>query len=96
MSHDGVILLLIVQAKVSRFPVNPNTFCTLLEKVYLYKQQNMKSPLKETVIQSLQECITKTDMVIYLITLYSNETGNHVLKNYHKHSLCRIFHLLQV
>eukprot|EP00075_Anas_platyrhynchos_P026650 XP_027315903.1 cilia- and flagella-associated protein 46 isoform X2 [Anas platyrhynchos] len=50
-----------VQAKVSRFPVNPNTFCTLLEKVYLYKQQNMKSHLKETVIQSLQECITKTD-----------------------------------
>ncbi|KAM9188465.1 cilia- and flagella-associated protein 46 [Mergus octosetaceus] len=51
-----------VQAKVSRFPVNPNTFCTLLEKVYLYKQQNMKSHLKETAIQSLQECITKTDM----------------------------------
>ncbi|XP_035186668.1 cilia- and flagella-associated protein 46 isoform X3 [Oxyura jamaicensis] len=50
-----------VQAKVSRFPVNPNTFCTLLEKVYLYKQQSMKSHLKETVIQSLQECITKTD-----------------------------------
>ncbi|EOB01283.1 TPR repeat-containing protein C10orf93 [Anas platyrhynchos] len=34
-----------VQAKVSRFPVNPNTFCTLLEKVYLYKQQNMKKKI---------------------------------------------------
>ncbi|KAM6203864.1 cilia- and flagella-associated protein 46 [Sarcoramphus papa] len=51
-----------VQAKVSRFPVNPDTFCILLEKVRLYKQQNMKSHLKQTVIQNLQECVSKTDV----------------------------------
>ncbi|KAM9610766.1 cilia- and flagella-associated protein 46 isoform 2-T2 [Morphnus guianensis] len=51
-----------VQAKVSRFPVNPDTFCILLEKVRLYKQQKMKSHLKQTVIQNLQECVSKTDM----------------------------------
>ncbi|XP_035752429.1 cilia- and flagella-associated protein 46 [Egretta garzetta] len=51
-----------VQAKVSRFPVNPDTFCVLLEKVHLYKQQKMKSHLKQTVIQNLQECVPKTDV----------------------------------
>ncbi|XP_010580307.1 PREDICTED: tetratricopeptide repeat protein 40 [Haliaeetus leucocephalus] len=50
-----------VQAKVSRFPVNPDTFCILLEKVRLYKQQKMKSHLKQTVIQNLQECVSQTD-----------------------------------
>lgn len=59
-----------MQAKVSRFPVNPDTFCILLEKVRLYKQQKMKSHLKQTVIQNLQECVSQTDTVIYLITLY--------------------------
>ncbi|XP_075360373.1 cilia- and flagella-associated protein 46 isoform X10 [Mycteria americana] len=51
-----------VQAKVSRFPVNPDTFCILLEKVRLYKQQKMESHLKQTVIQNLQECVSKTDV----------------------------------
>ncbi|XP_009464689.1 PREDICTED: tetratricopeptide repeat protein 40 [Nipponia nippon] len=51
-----------VQAKVSRFPVNPDTFCILLEKVRLYKQQKMKSHLKQTVIQHLEECVSKTDV----------------------------------
>ncbi|KAM9285779.1 cilia- and flagella-associated protein 46 [Morus bassanus] len=50
------------QAKVSRFPVDPATFFILLEKVRLYKQQKMKSHLKQTVIQNLQECVSKTDM----------------------------------
>ncbi|KAM6130315.1 cilia- and flagella-associated protein 46 [Phoenicopterus ruber ruber] len=49
-----------VQAKVSQFPVNPDTFCILLEKMRLYKQQKMKSHLKQTVIQNLQECVSKT------------------------------------
>ncbi|XP_074448888.1 cilia- and flagella-associated protein 46 isoform X1 [Larus michahellis] len=51
-----------VQAKISRFPVNPDTFCVLLEKVRVYKQQKMKSQLKQTVIQNLQECVSKTDV----------------------------------
>ncbi|XP_074731741.1 cilia- and flagella-associated protein 46 [Strix uralensis] len=50
-----------VQAKVSRFPVNPDTFCILLEKVRLYKEQKMKSHLKQTVVQNLQGCVSKTD-----------------------------------
>ncbi|XP_032857192.2 cilia- and flagella-associated protein 46 [Tyto alba] len=49
-------------AKVCRFPVNPDTFCVLLEKVRLYKQQKMKSHLKQTVIQNLHECVSKTDV----------------------------------
>ncbi|KAM6306111.1 cilia- and flagella-associated protein 46 [Aegotheles albertisi] len=51
-----------VQAKVSRFPVNPDTFCILLEKMRLYKQQKMKSHLKQTVILNLQECVSKRDV----------------------------------
>ncbi|XP_075613670.1 cilia- and flagella-associated protein 46 isoform X5 [Balearica regulorum gibbericeps] len=50
-----------VQAKVSRCPVNPDTFCILLEKVRLYKQQKMKSHPKQTVIQNLQDCVSKTN-----------------------------------
>ncbi|XP_062436353.1 cilia- and flagella-associated protein 46 [Rhea pennata] len=48
-------------AKVSRFPVNPDTFRILLEKVHAYKQKKMKSLLKQTVIQNLQECISEMD-----------------------------------
>ncbi|XP_064320516.1 cilia- and flagella-associated protein 46 isoform X4 [Phalacrocorax carbo] len=51
-----------VQAKVSRTPVDPGTFFILLEKVHLYKQQKMKSHLKQTVIQNLQESVSKTDV----------------------------------
>ncbi|XP_074015315.1 cilia- and flagella-associated protein 46 [Numenius arquata] len=51
-----------VQAKVSRFPVNPDTFCVLLEKVRVYKKQKMKSHLRQTVIPNLQECVSKTDV----------------------------------
>nr|XP_009668849.1 PREDICTED: tetratricopeptide repeat protein 40 [Struthio camelus australis] len=50
-----------VQAKVSRFPVNPDIFHMLLEKARLYKQQKMDSLLKQTVIQNLQECVSKVD-----------------------------------
>lgn len=63
----------IVQAKVYRFPVNPDAFCILLEKVRLYKQQRVKTYVKQTFIQHLQSCISKTDEVIYLITLYLKE-----------------------
>lgn len=59
-----------MQAKVSRFPVNPDAFRILLDKIRLYKQQKMKSHLKQTVIQNLQECVSKTDVVKYFITLY--------------------------
>lgn len=59
-----------MQAKVSRFPVNPDAFRILLDKMRLYKQQKMKSHLKQTVIQNLQECVSKTDVVKYFITLY--------------------------
>ncbi|XP_064922681.1 cilia- and flagella-associated protein 46 isoform X3 [Columba livia] len=51
-----------VRAEVSRFPVNPDAFCVLLEKVHLYKQQQMQSQLKQTVIQNLQECTFRTDV----------------------------------
>ncbi|XP_053927744.1 cilia- and flagella-associated protein 46 [Cuculus canorus] len=51
-----------VQAKVFRFPVNPDMFCLLLEKVRLYKQQKMKSHLRQTVVQSSQERVFKTDV----------------------------------
>lgn len=61
--------ILIVQAKVSRFPVNPDVFRVLLEKMNLYKQQKMKNHLKQTVMQNLQEYVSKTDVVIYFITL---------------------------
>ncbi|KAM8806051.1 cilia- and flagella-associated protein 46 [Eudromia elegans] len=47
-------------AKVSRFPVNPDIFCVLLEKVRLYKQQKMNSH-KKTSSQNLQESVSKTD-----------------------------------
>ncbi|XP_067156500.1 cilia- and flagella-associated protein 46 [Apteryx mantelli] len=47
--------------KVSRFPVDPDIFRILLEKVRLYKQQKMDSLLKQTVIQNLQECVSKID-----------------------------------
>nr|XP_009929955.1 PREDICTED: tetratricopeptide repeat protein 40 [Opisthocomus hoazin] len=50
-----------VQAKVSQFTVNPDTFSILLEKVRLYKQQQLKSHLRQTVIQNLQEGVSKTD-----------------------------------
>lgn len=59
-----------MQAKVSRFPVNPDAFRILLDKMRLYKQQKMKSHLKQTIIQNLQECVSKTDVVKYFITLY--------------------------
>ncbi|KAM4896437.1 cilia- and flagella-associated protein 46 [Sylvia borin] len=49
-------------AKVSRFPVNPDVFHVLLEKMSLYKQRKMKNHLKQTVIQNLQECVSKTDV----------------------------------
>ncbi|XP_069720254.1 cilia- and flagella-associated protein 46 [Phaenicophaeus curvirostris] len=52
----------VVQAKVSRFPVNPAKFCLLLEKVHLYKQQKMKSHLRQTVVQNFQEYVFKTDV----------------------------------
>ncbi|PKK28052.1 cilia and flagella associated protein 46 [Columba livia] len=51
-----------VRAEVSRFPVNPDAFCVLLEKVHLYKQQQMQSQLKQTVIQNWQECTFRTDV----------------------------------
>ncbi|XP_071420476.1 cilia- and flagella-associated protein 46 isoform X2 [Pithys albifrons albifrons] len=51
-----------VQAKVSRFPVSPDAFHVLLEKVHLYKQQKIKSHFKQNVIQNLQECVSKTDV----------------------------------
>ncbi|XP_008935152.1 PREDICTED: tetratricopeptide repeat protein 40, partial [Merops nubicus] len=51
-----------VQAKVSRCPVNPDTLCVLLEKVRLYKQQKMKNQLKQTVVQNWQDCVSRTDV----------------------------------
>ncbi|XP_037255322.1 cilia- and flagella-associated protein 46 isoform X3 [Falco rusticolus] len=53
----------LVQAEVSQFPVNPETFCTLLEKVRLYKQQKMRSRGKQAVIQNVQECVSETDVM---------------------------------
>ncbi|XP_025892012.1 cilia- and flagella-associated protein 46 [Nothoprocta perdicaria] len=46
-------------AKVSRFPMNPDIFYVLLEKVRLYKQQKMNR-LKKASSQNLQECVSKT------------------------------------
>ncbi|XP_063261098.1 cilia- and flagella-associated protein 46 isoform X13 [Prinia subflava] len=60
--QKGKLTQRMVQAKVSRFPVNPDVFRVLLEKMSLYKQQKMKNHLKETVIQNLQECFSKTDV----------------------------------
>ncbi|XP_057264648.1 cilia- and flagella-associated protein 46 [Pezoporus wallicus] len=51
-----------VQAKVYRFPVNPDAFCILLEKVRLYKQRRVKTYVKQTFIQNLQSCVSKTDV----------------------------------
>ncbi|XP_030342205.1 cilia- and flagella-associated protein 46 isoform X3 [Strigops habroptila] len=51
-----------VQAKVYRFPVNPDVFCILLEKVRLYKQRRVKTSVKQTFIQNLQSCVSKTDV----------------------------------
>ncbi|XP_023786136.1 cilia- and flagella-associated protein 46 isoform X2 [Cyanistes caeruleus] len=51
-----------MQAKVSRFPVNPDMFHILLEKMRLYKQQKMKNHPKKPVIQNSQECVSKTDV----------------------------------
>ncbi|XP_065528583.1 cilia- and flagella-associated protein 46 [Lathamus discolor] len=51
-----------VQAKVYRFPVNPDAFCILLEKVHLYKQRRVKTYVKQTFIQNLQSCVSKTDV----------------------------------
>jgi len=76
-----------VQAKVSQFTVNPDTFSILLEKVRLYKQQQLKSHLRQTVIQNLQEGVSKTDAVIYLITLYLKWGEKHILKNTHNHNI---------
>ncbi|XP_027758626.1 cilia- and flagella-associated protein 46 [Empidonax traillii] len=50
------------QAKVSRFPVNPDAFRVLLEKVRLYKQQKMKSHLQQNVVQNLPEFVSKPDV----------------------------------
>ncbi|XP_068876435.1 cilia- and flagella-associated protein 46 [Aphelocoma coerulescens] len=58
----GKLTQRMVQAKVSRFPVNPDAFNILLDKMCLYKQQKMKSHLKQTVIQNLQECVSETDV----------------------------------
>ncbi|KAM9549280.1 cilia- and flagella-associated protein 46 isoform 2-T2 [Guaruba guarouba] len=51
-----------VQAKVYRFPVKPDAFCILLEKVRLYKQQRVKTYVEQTFIQNLQSCVSKTDV----------------------------------
>ncbi|XP_010191684.1 PREDICTED: tetratricopeptide repeat protein 40, partial [Mesitornis unicolor] len=58
-----------VQAKASRFPVNPDTFCALLEKVRLFKQQQMKRCLEQTVVRHLQECVSKADVLLSVETL---------------------------
>lgn len=89
-SYKAVILLLIVQAKVSRFPVNPDAFRVLLEKMRLYKQQRMKNQTKQqTLIHNLKKCVSKTDVVIYFITLYLK-----LGEKYDRHSLCRIFQFI--
>ncbi|XP_064572943.1 cilia- and flagella-associated protein 46 [Zonotrichia leucophrys gambelii] len=51
-----------VQAKVSRFPVNPDAFCILLEKMRLYKDKRMKNHLKQTLTHNLKECVSETDV----------------------------------
>ncbi|KAF2976165.1 hypothetical protein EK904_014695 [Melospiza melodia maxima] len=51
-----------VQAKVSRFPVNPDVFRILLEKMRLYKDKRMKNHLKQTLIHNLKDCVSETDV----------------------------------
>ncbi|XP_014746146.1 PREDICTED: cilia- and flagella-associated protein 46 [Sturnus vulgaris] len=60
--QKGRLTQRMVQAKVSRFPVNPDVFRILLEKMRLFKQQKMENHLKQAVIQNLQECVSKTDV----------------------------------
>ncbi|XP_064287730.1 cilia- and flagella-associated protein 46 isoform X2 [Passer domesticus] len=60
--QKGKLTQRMVQAKVSRFPVNPDVFRTLLGKMHHYKQQKMKNHLKQTVIHNLKECVSKTDV----------------------------------
>ncbi|XP_053805707.1 cilia- and flagella-associated protein 46 isoform X3 [Vidua chalybeata] len=60
--QKGKLTQQMVQAKVSRFPVNPDVFRILLEKTRLYKQQKMKNHLKKTVIHNLKECVSQTDV----------------------------------
>ncbi|XP_050831933.1 cilia- and flagella-associated protein 46 [Serinus canaria] len=60
--QKGKLTQRMVQAKVSRFPVNPDVFRILLEKIRLYKQQRMKNHLKPTLIHNLKECVSKTDV----------------------------------
>lgn len=69
-----------MQAKVSRFPVNPDVFRILLEKMRLFKQQKMENHLKQSAAQNLQECVSKTNVVIYFISLYLKLGEKHVLK----------------
>lgn len=69
-----------MQAKVSRFPVNPDVFRILLEKMRLFKQQKMENHLKQTAVQNSQECVSKTNVVIYFISLYLKLGEKHVLK----------------
>ncbi|XP_066410721.1 cilia- and flagella-associated protein 46 [Molothrus aeneus] len=60
--QKGKLTQRMVQAKVSRFPVNPDVFRILLEKMHLYKQQRTKNHLKQTLIHNLKECVSKTDV----------------------------------
>ncbi|CAN8215744.1 unnamed protein product [Coccothraustes coccothraustes] len=60
--QKGKLTQRMVQAKVSRFPVNPDVFYILLEKMRLYKQQRMKNHLKQTLIHDLKECVSKSDV----------------------------------
>ncbi|XP_059333026.1 cilia- and flagella-associated protein 46 [Ammospiza nelsoni] len=52
----------LVQAKVSRFPVNPDAFRILLEKMHLYKDKRMKNHLKQTLIHNLKDRVSETDV----------------------------------
>ncbi|XP_054238278.1 cilia- and flagella-associated protein 46 [Indicator indicator] len=52
-----------VQAKVSRCPVSPGAFYVLLEKLHLYKQQKVESHLRQTSIQNVEECVSKTEEI---------------------------------
>ncbi|XP_032922061.1 cilia- and flagella-associated protein 46 isoform X2 [Catharus ustulatus] len=60
--QKGRLTQRMVQAKVSRFPVNPDVFHILLEKMRLFKQQKMENHLKQTVTQNLQECVSKINV----------------------------------
>ncbi|XP_056351637.1 cilia- and flagella-associated protein 46 [Oenanthe melanoleuca] len=60
--QKGRVTQRMVQAKVTRFPVDPDVFHILLEKMRLFKQRRMENNLKQTVIQNLQECVSKTDV----------------------------------